>query len=153
MANDHEIVLNVAKLAREIAMDVLPVQDLLTLNHISDEEWCRIQDDPKFQVMLKDMVLEWNSASNTRQRIKIKAQTAIEVLMDTLFREVIKGEAPLTQKVDAVRQLARLGELEGAQVGGGQAGDRVSIVINMGAPQAPAEPITIDVTPNQSVDG
>ena len=144
---------NLAKLAREIAMDVEDVDTILSVNQIDDDTWSRIQANPQFQSMLSNMVIEWNSASNARARIRVKAQTAIEALIDLLVREVASGEAPLTQKVDAIRQLARLGELEGKEFGGGQAGDRVSIVINMG-PSETIKPLVIDAVPNrETVDG
>jgi hypothetical protein len=147
-----DIAINLAKLAREIAMDVQPLDKLLTINEIDLETWDKIQADTNFQSMLRDMVVEWNAASNARARIRVKSQTAIEMLIDTLIAEVFTGDAPLTQKVDAVRQIARLGELEAKEIGGGAAGDRVTITINMGDLPTSPPPIIIDALPNKEDD-
>ena len=61
-----------ATLAREIAMDIFDIPDILKLHQLSDVEWAKIQENPRFQAMLKSMILEWNSASNTRERVKVK---------------------------------------------------------------------------------
>ena len=154
MTPSTDIAINFAKLAREIAMDVQPLDKLLTINEIDAGTWNMIQANPNFQSMLKDMVVEWNAASNARARIRVKSQTAVEMLLDTLIQEVFSGDAPLVQKVDAIRQIARLGELEAKEIGGGQAGDRVTITINMGEIPTSPPPIIIDALPNKEpVDG
>lgn len=129
---------NLAKLAREIAQDILPLEDILTLNHVADVEWERIQADPRFQTMLQGMVADWNSAANTPTRVKIKAATAVEALLEKMFSDCLDSGIPLTQRTDAFRQLCRLGELEGSrdQIGA-SAGDRISITINLGAEKPP----------------
>jgi hypothetical protein len=119
-----------AALAREIAMDVFDLQQILDLHKLSDEEWMKISDNPKFQAILKNMIADWESAANTRERVKIKAATGLESVLEPYIAEIQDTKIPLAQRVEAGKFLARLGELDG-NLGVGQ-GDRFQIVLNMG---------------------
>jgi hypothetical protein len=142
---------NLAKLAREIAQDILPLETVLTLNHVSELDWERIQSDPRFDSMLRSMMEDWNGAANTPTRVKVKAASAVEALLERMFADCLDGGIPLAQRNEAFRQLCRLGELEGSRdLVGGSAGDRVSITINLGQdkPVTVIEAIpVIDVAP------
>ena len=61
-----------AALAREIAMDILPLADILKLHQLDDDEWLRISEHPKFVEILGQMVTEWNATKSVRERVKIK---------------------------------------------------------------------------------
>lgn len=118
-----------ATLAREIAQDIFPVEQIVSLHRLTDEEWARIQAHPKFVAILGDMQREWNSAENTRQRIKVKAQTGLEAQLEVFIQDINDPSIPLAQRVEAGKFLARLGELDGV---GGRAGEGVQIVLNIG---------------------
>lgn len=132
---------NLAALARELATDILPIHQIMERNKITPEVWERVERDPNFQRMLHDYINEWNAAGNSRTRIKAKALSAIEMTMESIALGVLDISNPLTQRVDAIRQLARLGELEGKQELGGGGSDRVNITINIGQGKPP---MTID---------
>jgi hypothetical protein len=102
-----------ATLAREIAQDIFSVEQVVALHRLSDEEWTQIQRHPRFVSMLHSMQVEWNSAANTRERVRIKAQTGLESQLEIFVNEINNGNIPLSQRVDAGRFLARLGELDG----------------------------------------
>lgn len=120
-----------ATLAREIAMDIFPVHDVLRLHQLTDEQWQRIQSNPKFQQMLGDMVTEWNSTASTKERIKIKAQTGLESELEHYVRAIKDENIPLAQRVEAGKFLAKLGELDG-NVLGGAGGSGFNITLNIG---------------------
>lgn len=111
-----------AALAREIAMDIFPLKDILLLHQLDDMEWLRIQANPKFQAMLEGMVRDWNSALNTKERVKIKASTGLESILENYIRDIADGSIPLGQRVEAGKFLARLGELDGQQIIGAGGG-------------------------------
>lgn len=139
-----------ARLAREIAMQMFPVEEVIKAHQLTDEEWQNIANHPKFQSILADMVVEWNSASNVKARVKMKAATGLEMVLEEYITAVWDQTIPLTQRVEAGKFLARLGELDGQVIGGGQAGGGVTINIGMGPTMAPlqlevaAPPITIE---------
>ena len=78
-ASENEIfAINYAALAREIAMDILPLGQILELHKLSEEDWERIQSNRQYQETIAGLVREWQSASNVRERVKIKAATGLE---------------------------------------------------------------------------
>lgn len=120
---------DLAALAREIACDMFPLEDILQLHRLSDEQWVQIQDNAQFKRMLDEMVRDWQSATNTRDRMKMKAATGLESTLEIYIRDIADTSIPLAQRVEAGKFLARLGELDGniAAVGAG-AGVTINIV-------------------------
>lgn len=122
-------------------MDIFPLAQVLELHRLDDAEWQRISANRRFQAMLDQMVVDWNSASNTKQRVKIKAATGLESVLETYIQEIADVSIPLAQRVEAGKFLARLGELDGSIIEGGGA-DRFSITLNIGNSST-----TVDATP------
>jgi hypothetical protein len=126
---------DLAALAREIAMDIFEVEQILELHKLSSEEWAKIQENPRFKAMLEQMVVDWAAASNTRERVRIKAATGLESKLEEYIHDISDPEIPLSQRVEAGKFLARLGELDGQLAGlsGSGGGNGVVININTGA--------------------
>lgn len=136
---------NFAALAREVAMDILPLPDILRLHQIDDEQWQHVQANQNFQKQLAGLVQDWNSASNTRERVKVKAATALEAQLEVLVNDIADSTIPLNQRVEAAKLLARLGDLDGARPEG--AGERFQISINIGDVKREVEVVrTINAT-------
>jgi hypothetical protein len=130
---DNEIfAVNLAALAREIAMDIFPLGRILEIHKLSDDEWQRISTTPKFTQMLAGMIQEWNSASNTKERIKVKAATGLEMHLEDYINDLADVKIPLTQRVEAGKFLAHLGELMGKEIVG-SSGGAFQITLNIGA--------------------
>ena len=119
-----------ATLAREIAQDIFPLEQVIRLHNLSDEEWLRISVHPKFTSILNDMQREWNAAENTPQRIRVKAQAGLETQLEVLIADCGDPSIPLSQRTDAYRMLARLGDLDGQ--GKINVGEKFSITLNIG---------------------
>lgn len=118
-----------ALLAREIAMDIFPLEDIIRLHQLSDVEWTRLSENRKFQEMIASMAREWEGALNTRERIKVKAQTALEAQLEIYVRDIADPSIPLAQRVEAGKFLARLGEMDG---GKGDGSGQFVISLNIG---------------------
>ena len=142
---------DLASLAREIAMDIFPTEQVLAIHQLDDAEWQRICVNPKFQDMLASMTREWQSAANTRDRVKAKAATGLEAMLEVYIREIGDDTIPLTQRVEAGKFLARLGELDGNdKVGsGGGGGVTINITTSQDRPMitltATREPVLEDI--------
>jgi hypothetical protein len=130
-----------ATLAREIAQDIFSVEQIVALHRLSDDEWAQIQQHPRFIQMLSSMQRDWNSAGNTRERVKIKAQTGLESQLEVFINDINNPQIPLSQRVDAGRFLARLGELDGQHPSQSNIGGGITINIVTGAN---GEPLTIE---------
>jgi hypothetical protein len=118
-----------ATLAREIAQDIFTIDQIVALHRLSDDEWTQIQAHPKFTAILADMQRDWNSAANTKERVRIKAATGLETTLETFIQEINTATTPLSQRVEAGKFLARLGELDGSAAGSSLAGGGVTINI------------------------
>lgn len=140
--------IDLAMLAREIAMDIFPLDQILELHRLTDEEWARVQQNQKFKDMLAQMVAEWNATTSTKDRVKIKAATGLESQLETYIRDIGDPTIPLSQRVEAGKFLAKLGELDGSLLGAGAAGGGFQIILNIGERRE-----TIDVTPRHSIEG
>jgi hypothetical protein len=127
-----------ATLAREIAQDIFTVDQIVALHRLSDNEWMQIQQHPKFQSMLAEMQRDWNSAGNTRERVRIKAATGLETTLEVFINEINNAQIPLSQRVEAGKFLARLGEL-GEHAPGVGLGGTINIQIITGKDHIPVE--------------
>ena len=130
MSQKLSALVDFATLAREIAQDIFPLEQVIRLHNLSDEEWLRISIHPKFTQILNDMQREWNAAENTPQRIKVKAQAGLETQLEVLIADCGDPTIPLSQRTDAYRMLARLGDLDGQ--GKVNVGEKFSITLNIG---------------------
>jgi cell fate (sporulation/competence/biofilm development) regulator YmcA (YheA/YmcA/DUF963 family) len=139
-----------ATLAREIAQDIFSIDQIVALHRLTDEEWRRINAHPRFQRMLAEMQREWNSAANTRERVKIKAATGLESQLEVFISEIAADGVPLTQKVEAGKFLARLGEMDGSNqsiAATPGSGITINIVTSQGA-----KPVHIEGTLAKLID-
>jgi hypothetical protein len=145
MANDlseNEVfAVNLAALAREIAMDVFDVPKILEIHRLSDAEWQKISANQKFQEMLRGLVSEWQSATNTKERVRVKAATGLEMQLEIYIRDISDPKIPLAQRVEAGKFLARLGELDGSQIAAGGGGAAFQINLNIGTHHIEKTPI------------
>jgi len=123
---------DLAALAREIAMDIFEMKDILLVHKLDDDQWEEISRNVKFQQMLTQMAAEWNSALNTRERIRIKAATGLEAVLENYIREIRDSAIPLGQRVEAGKFLARIGEIDTSQIIGGAGGGGFTITMNIG---------------------
>lgn len=143
---------NLAALAREIAMDVFDIPKILEIHRLGDEEWQKIQANPKFQEMLRGLVSEWQGASNTRERVRIKAATGLEMQLEQYILDIADPKIPLAQRVEAGKFLAKLGELDGSQLAVGAGGAAFQINLNIGTTHLERTPI-INGTVNKLAEG
>jgi hypothetical protein len=147
---------NFAKLAREIAMDMLELDELQKLHNLSDAEFKQVTENPRFIEMLNGMIGEWNSANNAPARIKMKAQTGIEAAMEVILQDAMSSGIPLNQRVEALKLLAKLGELDekpGALGSGTGGGGGVTIQINLAPGHGrPEEHVVIETEFNREAE-
>jgi hypothetical protein len=137
--------LDFSVLAREIAMDIFPIDQVLKIHQVTTEEWLKISQNPRFIATLDDMIRQWNAASNTKERVRVKAATGLEIVLEEYIYAIKDPNTPANHKVEAGKFLAKLGELDGAVIGGGQAGGGITINIST-SPNMP--PLTIEATAN-----
>lgn len=122
------------KLAREIAMGIKDLPDILFDNGLTQMEFASIQVLPHFAKMLDAEVAAWQSAVNTNDRVKLKAGAMLEEYLPELYARLNDREEPLMAKIKAVEHLSKMagfGDRDIQQAG--SPGDKVSVIINLGA--------------------
>jgi hypothetical protein len=123
------------RLAREIAMDQYDLETILAKNEITPAKFRQIGKNPRFIKYLSDEIVNWNSATNTSERVKIKSAAMIEEWLPEAFKQMHNVDAPLLHRNDLVKLVSSLAGMgRSAEVAGG-GGERFSVTINLGADQ------------------
>lgn len=122
------------QLAREIAMDIHPLADILANHEISTVRFEEIKLNARFQALLLSQVEEWNSALNTGERVKLKALSCIEEALPEFYARMHDPNENLPAKVKAFEVMAQVAGLsKNGQVVGVGGGEKFSVTINLGA--------------------
>lgn len=137
------------KLAHDIASDMFELQDVLRNHTLSELEYERIKEMPKFQSILVDKVREWNAVTGTQERVKAKAAISLEYWLPELSNLMAQKQESMSAKIEGAKLLARLagiGEKDITQ----QLGEKFTVQINLGG-----DTVTIDkamnVTPEVTI--
>ena len=121
------------KLAREIAMDIAPLPQILGSNGFTEAEWEQVQKNSRFRKYLTSASEEWNSALNTHERVRVKAAAMIEEWLPELYSRMHDKAESLNHKIEAGKLARVLAGFTSKNIGVENAGERVSISINLGA--------------------
>lgn len=126
-------------LARELAMDIHPVEEIIARQDISQEEFNTILKNTRFQRLLEDATIAWDGTQNTGERIKVKSLTLLEDWLTSVYEMLHQDKYSLRDKVELARLIGRfagMGEKGPLEVG---SGERINIQINMGADTPPVK--------------
>jgi hypothetical protein len=137
------------KLAREIAMDIQSIEDILKNQQVSAEQWEEIQHNQRFKSYLASAVEEWQSATNTPERVKLKSLSFVEEALPEFFARAHDPKETLAAKTEVLKTIAKFAGV-GGSVEGAVAGERMVVTINLGADNQLR--IERDVTP-QVIEG
>ena len=121
------------KLAREIAMDIRPVEEILEIHKINGENWENIQKNPYFQGVLSSEIEAWQSANNTSERLKIKSLAFVEEALPEFFARAHDPKEPLPAKTDILKTIAKFAGVGGSDFNASVGGEKLSVTINLGA--------------------
>jgi hypothetical protein len=127
--------ITLVKLANELAVNHYPLDKVLAHHQIDEDTWEHIKNLPRFQQLLREKIEEWHRASNTHERLKLRAAGMMEQSLDEIYLRTHDRTEPLNAKVEVWKLLARIGDVgvAGAGIEGG--GEKFSITINLGADQ------------------
>lgn len=122
------------KLAREIAMDIHPVEEILKTHAVEDHQWEEIQQNVRFRQYLRNALEEWQSATNTAERVKLKSMAFVEEALPEFFARAHDPKEPLAAKTEVLKTIAKFAGV-GGSVEGALAGEKMIVTINLGADQ------------------
>jgi hypothetical protein len=126
--------IKLVKLARGIAMGIKEIPDILFDNGLTLREFEEIKQLPHFNHILTSERIAWDGALNTSERVKVKASAVIEEYLPELYARLNDRTEPLMAKMKAMEILSKLGHLGERDIASaGVPGDRVQVIINLGA--------------------
>lgn len=120
-------------IAREIALDIYPLDQILASRGLSttDPRWERMRTLPEFTRALAQHAAEWNSVDSTRKRIQYKAQAALEASIPSVFALVTDTREKGTDRVKGFEALARISGAVQPEGAGGRGGPGFSVNVNI----------------------
>ncbi len=120
-------------LAREIALDIQPIETILNSLKIDANRWDAIQKSVHFRAALSEEIQYWASTPNAGERIKIKFLTMLEESAEEMWTRLHDPKESLSAKTELWKMVMRGAGVGVAQVDSSGGGERISINISMGA--------------------
>ena len=122
------------KLARELALDMQPVEKIQENLGVGNAQLERFKTHPEFLRYLHDAMSEWNSAASTPDRVKLKSMHFIEEALPEFFARAHDPREPLAAKTRLLETIGRFAGM-GGTADGVVSGEKLSVVINLGGDQ------------------
>ena len=138
-----------AQLAAELAMQLAPTADILDRYGISVDDLKFKLSNTQFRQMYQETKRTWESGLSSEERIKLKARMLVEDSLLRVFALIHSEDTPSTARIEAFKQLTKVAGVDQQQKTG-DAGNRVSITLNIGKA---TRPITIDAIAQQLPGG
>lgn len=126
--------IKLVKLARQIAMGIKDLPDVLFEHNLTLREWDEIRVLPAFGRVLEGEVKAWEGAVNTPDRVRIKAASMLEEYLPEMYARLNDRTEPLMAKMKAVELISKIagfGQTDLPQQG--SPGDKVQVIINLGS--------------------
>lgn len=123
------------RVARELAIDIYPIEQILKNCNVTYEEFAKWKDNPRFAQYYVEFKQEWHSAKNTHERTKVKAGVVMEEFMEEAYKGLHDIKLPLNHRVELGKLVAKIAgydapKVAGAVAGAGGGGFTLSININ-----------------------
>lgn len=121
-------------IVNEIAKDIIPLEDILKTLNIPLEDFTHLSTSRPFKEALSSASIEWQGATNTPKRARLKAAAITEELMLRLFflaRDSNEGLGVKVKVLEAISKIAGLNTPDPVPVGVGT-GNTFTQIINFG---------------------
>ena len=128
-----------AKLAFELAVNIMPVQNILTQFGISKSDLKSLLQDHAFRNMVAQFKQEWNSATSAKDRVRLKAAVMVEenlLHLNDIFRDM---DINPTSRLEAFKQMVVLAD-HAPKKDAAESGPKFNLTLNFGGDKS----VTID---------
>lgn len=120
-------------IARELAMDIIDLPNILKVANVTHQEFERISKLPRFQRLLESETQAWAGALNTHERVRIKAAYSVEDWLLSAHQDMTNDREPLAARAQVAKLVSSLAGMGLAQANvEGSPGERVTVNINLG---------------------
>ena len=125
--------MGLAALAREVAMDIKELPEILKFYKLTDATYADICKIPFYARALEVALIEWNSALSTPDRIKIEAAATLEDALHGLGARMKNKDEAFPAAIEAGKLFAKIAGLGEPGRAEGAPGEKFTININLGA--------------------
>src|SRR5712671_4132356 len=125
--------IKLAKLAREMAMNVRPYAQVFDDFGITETDYYEISKLEFYARAKEQFSLEWNATASTADRVKIGSLAYLEQILPALTRRALDLKEALPAATDVAKLLARNAGIGEARAEAKGASERFVITINLGA--------------------
>jgi hypothetical protein len=119
-------------LTKEIAMDILPLQDILKLNHVTPQQFSQIVRTPRYKTLMQQARLEWSTAKNSAERVRLKTAVMLEEALPEFHARMHDKSEPLSSKVELAKFVGKLSGIGEKAPNSGPAAETFKVIINLG---------------------
>ncbi len=124
---------DLAKLAREMAMNIRPASLILQEFKLSDAHYAYLEKHhPFFKAAYRHACIEWHAPLNTKERISIEAAAILEDSLIGLGARMQNRAEGLPGVVEVAKLFAKVAGVGEREVGAGNPGERFTINIDLG---------------------
>jgi len=99
------------QLAVELARDIHEPNAILKHLGLSEDDYNVIKDTRAFKNMYNLALGEWNAASNTPKRVKLKAAAMTEEILPLFYADITERKESLNARVGLLQTLSKIGGL------------------------------------------
>ena len=124
---------DIYELAIDIARQIFPIPLLLIKYNITEKELEELYNTSVFKEIIKQATGEWNAASSTHKRTKLKAAVIVEQTLPTLLESMVNTRESLAERVRALDTVAKIAGLNSGEGSGGPVGSTFKLSINLNA--------------------
>ena len=125
------------ELANGVIRGIQTPEEVLSILGFTSQEYTELSETRMFRQMLRQAQDEWEGASNTHKRIKLKAAVNIEQALPHFYLAMTSDKEPLSSKVKAFEVVSRVAGLGQVEPVGAGAGQFFKLEINLGGGIAP----------------
>jgi len=119
------------QLAREIAIDHLDAEAIQEIYKLSEDEWRIIQHSKRFQALLENEIIAWQSAQNTTERTRLKAGAIVEHWLPEANTRLHDPNETLNSKVELAKLVSNISGINKPE-SVTSAGSGFHVTINLG---------------------
>jgi hypothetical protein len=102
-----------AKLAREMAMNIRPYQAVFSDFGIDESDYYEIAKQDFFKRAKEQFTLEWNSVLSVNERTKLLSATGYEEALPVICKRLLRENESLRDVIDGAKMLSKNAGLGG----------------------------------------
>lgn len=134
----------IARLARDVVMELKALPDILAPYCITEAQYARIKEIPFFKRVFEDFTVEWNRVTSTPDRVRLISAVMLEEGLPRLGSQMVDKEISPAVAVETGKFFAKLAGV-GETKTEGAPGEKFVINISLG--EETKLQFTKDVTP------